>query len=405
LLALILCLCVFVPTLVGADSLEEAQARQDELAEQKAALEDELESLKADETKAVDYQKLLADKIAIVQQQIDQARAQITELNESISVLEKKLEKAQMEIQDTLETFYKRVDALYRSGVTDDLSSLEILLNSTSLNDLSYNSELLQRITQRDEQVMDRIEQYMEETAEEQTQLQEQKDKLAEVKRELESNNDELEKLNQENEIALQNIKDAQLNTEMQISENEEDSVALQKEITALIAQKKAEDEAAAARAAEQAASNSGSQGGGAAGTNNGSALPDPGYSGGFSPCWPIPGVTYVSQHYGNNGHKGIDIAGSYGTPIVAAESGQVIMGNNYDSWGDSWGYYVLIYHNGTYTTRYAHLSSLAVSTGQYVSRGTVIGYEGSTGNSTGPHLHFEVYENGYRVDPWPFIV
>ena len=64
----------------------------------------------------------------------------------------------------------------------------------------------------------------------------------------------------------------------------------------------------------------------------------------------------------------------------------------------------MLIYHNGTYTTRYAHLSSVAVSSGQYVTAGTVIGYEGATGNVTGPHLHFEVYENSVRVDPMRFL-
>ena len=122
----------------------------------------------------------------------------------------------------------------------------------------------------------------------------------------------------------------------------------------------------------------------------------------GFNPIWPLPGVSYVSCYYGGYaGHRGMDIAGPYGTPIVAAESGTVIEANNYDSWGDSWGYYVLIYHNGTYTTRYAHMSSMVVSTGQAVQQGQLIGYEGDTGNVTGPHLHFEVYENGSRVNPY----
>ena len=125
----------------------------------------------------------------------------------------------------------------------------------------------------------------------------------------------------------------------------------------------------------------------------------------GFNPIWPLPGVSYVSCYYGGYaGHRGMDIAGPYGTPIVAAESGTVIEANNYDSWGDSWGYYVLIYHNGTYTTRYAHMSSMVVSTGQAVQQGQLIGYEGDTGNVTGPHLHFEVYENGSRVDPMNFL-
>lgn len=84
----------------------------------------------------------------------------------------------------------------------------------------------------------------------------------------------------------------------------------------------------------------------------------------------------------------------------MAAADGQVIEANATDSWGYSWGYYVLIYHNGTYSTRYAHMSSVAVSTGQYVTAGTIIGYEGNTGNSFGAHLHFEVYENGTRVNP-----
>ena len=64
----------------------------------------------------------------------------------------------------------------------------------------------------------------------------------------------------------------------------------------------------------------------------------------------------------------------------------------------------MLIYHNGTYTTRYAHMSSLIVSAGQYVEKGQIIGYEGATGNVTGPHLHFEVYQNGTRVDPMQFL-
>lgn len=131
---------------------------------------------------------------------------------------------------------------------------------------------------------------------------------------------------------------------------------------------------------------------------------PAPDDADGFNPCWPVPDSTYILQFYGNDGHEGLDIAGLYGTPIVAAESGEVIMANSSDFWADGWGYYVLIYHNGTYTTRYAHLSALTVSNGQYVSKGTVIGYEGSTGDSTGPHLHFGIYENGACVNPLQFI-
>ena len=93
---------------------------------------------------------------------------------------------------------------------------------------------------------------------------------------------------------------------------------------------------------------------------------------------------------YSGTPHKGLDIGVPYGTPIYASESGQVLSAEYHWSWGHN----VLIWHNGTYSTRYAHCSSLAVSAGQYVEKGQVIGYVGSTGPSSGPHLHIDVYQN-----------
>ena len=120
---------------------------------------------------------------------------------------------------------------------------------------------------------------------------------------------------------------------------------------------------------------------------------------------WPCPGYSYISAGWmGYPGHKGLDMAAAYGTPIYAAESGSVMMANKTDEWGYSWGYYVSIYHNSTYSTLYAHCSSVVVNSGQWVEKGQLIAYVGSTGNSTGNHLQFEVYENGTRVDPMKFF-
>ena len=110
-------------------------------------------------------------------------------------------------------------------------------------------------------------------------------------------------------------------------------------------------------------------------------------------------GTSYITQYYGG-GHNGLDIGAPYGSAIIASESGQVLSASYHWSWGNN----VLIYHNGTYSTRYAHMSTIAVSDGQYVEKGQIIGYVGSTGNSTGPHLHFEVYQDGDRVDPGPYL-
>ncbi len=111
---------------------------------------------------------------------------------------------------------------------------------------------------------------------------------------------------------------------------------------------------------------------------------------------WPVPGYTSVTR-WMSSGHKGADLAAPYGTPILAADSGVVIKAG-WNAAGSGYGYSIVIQHSPGNTTLYAHCSSLAVSVGQSVSKGQVIGYVGSTGWSTGNHLHFEIYKNGTLV-------
>ena len=98
--------------------------------------------------------------------------------------------------------------------------------------------------------------------------------------------------------------------------------------------------------------------------------------------------------------HSGIDIGAPSGTPILAAADGTVTIANSTDSWGGGYGYHVKVQHNATYSTFYAHCSQIAVANGQEVKKGQVIAYVGSTGRSTGAHLHFEVYKDGVRANP-----
>lgn len=118
---------------------------------------------------------------------------------------------------------------------------------------------------------------------------------------------------------------------------------------------------------------------------------------------WPIHGVitTYFHQRIWYGIHQGLDIATAYGTPVVAADGG-VVLESGWNAYG--YGISVLIDHGNGIQTRYGHFSATAVRVGQRVARGQVIGYEGSTGNSTGPHLHFEVHQNGVIVNPLNFL-
>ena len=122
--------------------------------------------------------------------------------------------------------------------------------------------------------------------------------------------------------------------------------------------------------------------------------------------CWPLPGHTYISCHFGevdafgNAGHRGTDIPAPEGTPILAAHSGTVLV----SGWNDSYGNQVLLDNGAGLSTRYAHMTQTAVTAGEAVTAGQVIGYVGSTGDSTGNHLHFEVMQGGVRVNPTGFI-
>lgn len=126
------------------------------------------------------------------------------------------------------------------------------------------------------------------------------------------------------------------------------------------------------------------------------------GVIGGSTLQWPLPGHTYIScrfgevDAFGNAGHRGTDIPAPEGTPILAAHSGTVLV----SGWNDSYGNQVLLDNGAGLSTRYAHMTATAVTAGETVTAGQVIGYVGSTGDSTGNHLHFEVMQNGVLVAP-----
>ena len=121
---------------------------------------------------------------------------------------------------------------------------------------------------------------------------------------------------------------------------------------------------------------------------------------------WPLPGHTYISCHFGevdafgNAGHRGTDIPAPEGTPILAAHSGTVLV----SGWNDSYGNQVLLDNGAGLSTRYAHMTKTAVTAGETVTAGQVIGYVGSTGDSTGNHLHFEMMQGGIRVNPMDML-
>ncbi|MDO4460374.1 MAG: peptidoglycan DD-metalloendopeptidase family protein [Clostridia bacterium] len=402
-------------------AMQEIMDRQAELQSQAEELNATLEELQSSEADAQAYSDALQAKIELTQTKIDTAIEDIATLNDEISVLEDNIAKADEEYADTFELLKTRIRAIYESG---DVGTIEILLNSTSLYDFSMKTEMLSAVTSHDKELCDEIQEYIDKTKDDKDALKSEKAEVAELKKQLESDKDELEDLIEENEAVIASIQSDEADTLSEIGQIEEEDAELEAQLLELIEeqrQKEAEEEAARIAAEEERRrqeeenrnNNDDSETDDSDNTDDGDdsyfednddnyVEPTPEYTSGLYCIWPLPGYGTgdITQYYGNNGHMGMDIGVPYGTPIVAAASGKVISADYHWSWGNN----VLIYHNSTYCTRYAHMSSIAAWSGQWVEQGQVIGYVGSTGNSTGNHLHFEVYENDYRVNPWPFM-
>lgn len=407
--ALALAVLLMLPVRTLATTIDEVQNRQEELKQENEDLQAKIDALKEDEEAALAYQEELTGKIDEYEQKIDQARATIEEMNGKIKELEARLSLSEEKYQGTIDAFKERLKALYVSGGSS-LGTLEILLDSSSLSEFFTRQELVEVMAQRDQSMLDQLDAYMAETQSDREELVVAQQEVADSKKAIEAAQDELEVLYEENDLLVASLEGQQAQAQEQIVANEAEDAELQAQLEALIAERNRQEEEKRQQALQnQQAQNGGSDGGeGATQPSGGTGVEPvtPGLQSGFSPIWPLPGVGVgsITGHFGdmyfNGPHNGLDIGAGYGTPIVAAQAGEVISAQYHWSWGNN----VLIWHNETFSTRYAHMSSIAVSAGQYVEQGQIIGYVGSTGESFGNHLHFEVYYGGSRVDPDPYL-
>lgn len=382
-LALVLAVCVAQGTggSAIAATLTELQQEQARLEQEKKENDAKLAELKADQSKQQEYKNTLDAQMQNLQSQIDGLNTQINDLDASISEKNAAIAEKQENIDRDVETLKERLCAIYMMG---DASTLEIILQSESVIDMAQKVELLNMITEHDTKMIQQLSADMEAIADEKAEIESQKEEVAAARSELEAKGSELASVQAEAERVLE-----ELNQSVESVQAESDRIAKEK------AQASAEiDQWWKDYYAQQAAQNNGSSGGSSGSSGSGGYVS----TGNFT--WPVPGFTNISCGY-SSGHKAIDISGGgrtiYGTPIVAADSGKVVTATYHYSYGN----YVMIDHGGGYSTLYAHASSLAVSAGQTVTKGQTIAYVGSTGNSTGPHLHFEVRVNGNRQNPF----
>ena len=373
-------------------------AYADDLDDQVQDLQGQIDSSRLEQE---NWQQVIEDvsaKLKQIQADLDAANARLqsiqtkqAEINAQIAQTQNEIVKMEAYLKTRQDVLNRRVRAIYMHG---QLNYLEVILGANSFSDFANRVELLKRVIRSDYNLILEIQKQKAAIEAKKAQLEEDKRQLDALAAEAEKTRQEIAKKKAEQQKVL----DAAKSNKAAAAQMEQDLNAQLASVRNLIQQRLAAAEAARQAAQQQAASDDEGGGGGS----------DDNYVQGTGAMgWPCSGPITSPFGYRTHPifgttifHAGIDLGVDYGTPIHAADSGVVV----YSGWISGYGNAVIIDHGGGISTLYGHNQSLAVSEGQSVSKGSVIAYAGSTGNSTGPHCHFEVDVNGSPVNPMGYL-
>ena len=373
----------------GQDQIDALEQQKSELQSQQASIQTNIDDLIAQQADVIDQKAAMDEKNELARQEIELINEQIDVYTGLIEDKAEELEKAEAAEQAQYELYRKRVRAMEEEG---SYTYLDILFQCRSLSDVLSAIDMIGEIMDSDKRLFEEYKVARENTEQVKAEYEATLAQLGEKQETLEAEKAELEEQIAAAVEVINQLQDDIDAAKAEYAKAAAAEAAAQASINAIIAQMQAEEEAA-----RQEAAQNNQQYTGTGSTATGTYI------------WPCPSSTYVTSAFGmrdhplfgdERPHSGIDIAGSAGSEVLAADSGTVAVA----TYSSSYGNYVTIYHsNGDYTL-YAHMSSLAVSAGQSVTQGDVIGYVGSTGWATGPHLHFEIRVNGSTVDPLSYF-
>lgn len=369
-LLLILVLCLGTAMRANASEISETEKEAEELERKKQAAEEEKNALE--------------EQLNAIVNEMEETKAKIDEKENQISAKEDELIQARVDENDQYESMKKRIKYMYENGNTQ---FIEILCESKSIGEFLNNAEYITTISEYDRDMLVEFQRIVKDVEEQEAALKREYEELEVMQNDLIAKQSELNDLMEDKEEEIHQISDDIGATQEKLKKLKE---------AAAEAKRKQEEAAAAAAAARKAASGSGSAGA-------------PVVSGNGTFTHPCPGYTYISSEFGwraqpipgaSTNHKGMDFAAGTGTPIYAAASGTVTSA----SYSGNAGNLIVINHGNGLQTYYMHCNSMYVSAGQTVSKGQNIGTVGSTGNSSGPHLHFQVMLNGTPTNPRNYL-
>lgn len=362
----------------------ELQNQQSDLNSKIKETENQISQVEEEMSATMKQIQSLTAQISEYQTEIDELDEEISELEASISEAQKKLEEAEKKYDEQEEALQARIVAQYEAGET---TYLDVILGGGSLWDMISNWQIVSEIAEMDNRLLEQIE--------------ENKIQIEETKKILETSKGQIEVIKNNKEVTAKSLRDSQSTKQQYVDQLSEDEQALQNELDKFEEDKrKIENELAEIARREEASGNSGT-----IITGNPSAS---GY------IFPVAGLSIYNINNRNYpsypGHTGVDVnINVVGKSVVAVKDGTVEISTalkNSDGSYRSYGEYIVINHHDGTMTLYAHMlsGSRTVVKGQEVSQGQVIGTVGSTGKSTGTHLHFEVRINGRAVNPLPYL-
>ncbi|MCL2461684.1 MAG: peptidoglycan DD-metalloendopeptidase family protein [Defluviitaleaceae bacterium] len=351
-------------------SIQDVKNQKDDAAAQIASIEQEIETMDGQMTDC--------------QNQIDDISAQLDDTNQQLTQTQDDLAHAETDRDAQYEMFKQRLVFMYENG---DTGYLSVLFQATDFTDFLNRAEYINRIAQNDKNMLDKLQSAEDLVSQKLDQVTATKTQLEALQTEQLAKQADLQSTIDQKQEYLDGLDNDQSTYDAKIQWMQQQDAQLAAQI------KKAQDDAALQAKAAAAAK----------------ASKQPAYSGGGSMTWPVPGHYYISSPFGyrvnplsgkNELHTGIDIPAPTGTTIVAARGGVVI----YARWMSGYGNTIEIDCGGGVVCLYGHSSKLLVSEGQTVSEGQAIAKAGSTGNSTGPHCHFQVMVNGTAVNPNKYL-
>lgn len=388
LLPVILAAAFVFPSYGTREEIDSAKSELSSLEDEKKKTEDTIAQLEALKNDTTAYVKSLDSSLAKISEELEQLSGQISSKEEEIRVTGEELEDARIVEAEQYEAIKLRIRYMYENG---ESSYWDMLFQSQSMSELLNKAEYISKISEYDRNQLDKYVAIKEDIEQKEIRLEQEKAELLTLQESTEAKHASVEQLLSEKEKELKNYESQIANAEAQASQYQAEIAAQEAQIAQMEAELKRQEEEARRKAEAQGQ------------TYKTVSIGD------ITFTWPCPASSRITSYFGSReaptegastNHKAVDIGASTGTDIIAAADGQVSIA----TYSASAGNYIMLNHGGGVTTVYMHCSKLLVSAGESVKKGQVIAKVGSTGYSTGPHLHFGVRVNGTYVDPLQYV-